>query len=105
MRAAADDWRRTSQERYLPPATEFVWQRYRAEGDDHEHEHCEFCWAKFMDPDFGEAHRRFVAEHPDVLTSGYATTAAHPHGAKGHWVCEACMADFADEFGWHVTGR
>jgi hypothetical protein len=81
MGAAPDDWRRTSQERYLPPGTEFVWQRYRAESADHEHAHCAFCWAKFMDPDFSDEHRRFIAAHPDVLTEGYTTTPA-----TRHWV-------------------
>jgi hypothetical protein len=82
-----------------------VWQQYRAESAEREHEHCELCWAKFMDPDFSEDHRRFVAEHPDVLMAGYTTATEKPQRASRHWVCEPCMAYFADEFGWSVSVR
>lgn len=103
--AAPDDWRRRSQQHYLPAGTEFVWETYRARSGQDEHEHCEFCWAKFMDPSFSEEHRTYIAAHPDVLIAGFTTTKAHAHGAGYHWVCEKCMADFADEFGWHVAAR
>src|SRR5919202_6889637 len=78
------DWRLTGQERYLASA-QWVRKRYCAASEVWEHEHCEFCWAKFIDPDFSPQHRAFIAEHPQVLTEGYATTAAHPHGADSHW--------------------
>lgn len=102
MGAGADDRRRASQERFLPPGTEFVWQRYRAESADDEHAHCAFCWAKFMDPDFSDEHRRFIAERAEVLTEGYTTTATP---ATHHWVCQTCMDDFADEYGWNLAAR
>ena len=50
-----------------------------------------FCWAKFMDPDFSDAHRQHIAEHPDVLTEGYTTTASHEQGADYHWICKPLL--------------
>jgi len=50
----------------------------------------EFCWAKFMDPGFTEDHRRFVAEHPDVLATGYTTPGEKPEwGANTGYVSRA----------------
>jgi hypothetical protein len=97
-----DDWRLTGQASYLQGAA-LTWKRYRAWSETWEHDHCAFCWAKFMDPDFSEAHRRFIEEHPEVLTEGYATTAEHEGGADGHWVCRPCFDDFADLFEWRVV--
>ena len=74
-----------------------MWETYRARSAADEHAHCEFCWAKFLDPSFSDEHRAFIAEQPEVLTQGYATT--------GHWVCESCMSDFTEEFGWSAVSR
>jgi hypothetical protein len=101
---ADGDWRLTGQERYLAGA-QWVRRRYRATSETREHEHCEFCWTKFMDPGFSPKHRRFSEAHPEVLTEGYATTAAHPDGADSHWVCEACFSDFAARLGWHLVAE
>ena len=94
------DWRLTGQERYLSGA---VWVRkgYRAPSARWEHDHCAFCWAKFMDPDFSPEHRRFVEEHPEVLTVGYTTVVDEARG--DHWVCPTCFDDFAERFGWRVV--
>ncbi len=78
-------------------------ERYRARSQTWEHEHCLFCFTKFMDPEFSEAHRRFIEEHPDVLTEGYTTTAAHESGADWSWVCPPCFEDFADEFAFRLV--
>jgi hypothetical protein len=91
------------QENYLPPATELTLRRYRAQSKTWEHEHCPFCFTKFMDPDFSEEHRRFIEEHPDVLTEGYTTSTEHVRGAGWHWICPRCVEDFADEFGWQIV--
>jgi hypothetical protein len=101
---AESDWRLTGQERSLAGA-EWVRKRYHAASEAWEHDHCEFCWAKLMDPDFSPEHRRFIAEHPEVRTEGYATTAAHPDGADSHWVCEACFSDLAGRFGWRLVAE
>ncbi len=99
---ADGDWRLRGQEDFLLGA-ELVLKRYRAYREDWEHDHCAFCWAKFMDPDFSPEHKRWVGEHPDVLTEGYATTASHPQGADYFWVCPTCFEDFRDRFGWHLS--
>jgi hypothetical protein len=98
----AGDWRLIGEEDGLRGA-QLVWTRYHAWSETWEHDHCEFCWAKFMDPEFSEAHRRFVEEHPDVLTEGYTTTAEHPNGADYHWICKRCFDDFAERFEWRVV--
>ncbi len=67
-----------------------------------DHDHCEFCWAKFMEPGSSEEARRYVEEDPDVFTEGYAATEEHPNGLRYHWVCPRCFDDFADRFGWAV---
>jgi hypothetical protein len=55
-----------------------------------------------MDPDLSEAHRQWVAEHPDIHGEGYTTTAEHEHGADYHWICKSCFDDFAECFQWRV---
>jgi len=90
------------QDAYLQGAA-LTWKLYRARSATWEHDHCEFCSAKFMDPNFSEAHRHFIVEHPDVLTEGYATTAEHAKGAEYYWVCKPCFDDFADLFQWRVV--
>ena len=101
---AAGDWRLMGQERYLAGAG-WVRKRYRATTETSEHEHCEFCWAKFMDPEFSLEHYGFIAEHPQLLTEGYATIGAQPDGADTYWVCEACFSDFAERFRWRLVAE
>lgn len=102
MTREENDWRLNGQEKFLRGA-ELSWKRYHARDDTWEHEHCAFCRAKFMDPDFSKAHRRQVDEHRDALTQGYATTAKHQRGVDGPWVCEQYFEDFADLFAWRVV--
>ncbi|MGD9571265.1 MAG: hypothetical protein AB7V62_05225 [Thermoleophilia bacterium] len=97
-----DDWRLTNQEQHLL-GVEPAWREYRARSPQWEHDHCSFCWAKFMDPTFSEVHRRAIEADPEILTAGYATTDDHPQGAEYHWVCETCFADFAPRFGWRLA--
>jgi hypothetical protein len=97
-----DDWRLTDQEGYLKDA-ELTWRRYRARSDTWEHEHCAFCWAKFMDPEYSDGHRRFIEDHPEVLTAGYTTTTAHERGEGYNWICADCLDDFAEAFNWRVV--
>jgi hypothetical protein len=97
----SNDWRLTGQETYLQGVA-LVRKPYRAYSENCEHDHCEFCWAKFMDPAYSEAHRKFIEEHPEVLTEGYATTDEPPHAADDHWICPTCFEDFAEAFEWRV---
>jgi hypothetical protein len=43
---------------------------------DWDHDHCEFCWAKFMAADFPPEQREWREQHRDILTAGY--TLAEP---------------------------
>jgi hypothetical protein len=99
-----DDWRLDrGQETYLSGAT-VVWKPYRAQNEEREHDHCEFCWAKFMDPTFSEEHRTFIEEHPEVRTAGYTTLGTRPEREESdYWICEDCFNDFREQFDWRVV--
>ncbi len=101
MAREEQDWRLTGQERYLRGAA-LVWKPYHARSETWEHDHCSFCWAKFIDPNFSDTAHRFIEEHPEVLTKGYTTTAEHEHGADHHWVCKQCYDDFVNLFEWRI---
>jgi hypothetical protein len=81
---APNDWRLTNQERYLKEAT-LVWRSYVPASPENDHDHCEFCFAKFMQ------------NYPDTLREGYSTPDQY------RWVCKQCFDDFADLFKWKVV--
>jgi hypothetical protein len=124
--ANEEDWRLRGQEVYLQGAT-LIRKSYKAWSDEWEHDHCEFCWAKFMDPSFSPEHKRFISEDPEILTEGYAVHDRRPDssssallgrvfgpdGVTEHkepsgerdgywWVCPNCVADFTERFEWTV---
>ncbi len=80
-----DNWRLQGQESYLKGVTlKFItYSKYR-EGWDHDH--CEFCQAKFME-----------STHPDTRYEGYSTEDNY------HWICSQCFNDFKDMFEWNVV--
>ncbi|HTL28028.1 MAG TPA: hypothetical protein VL282_02355 [Tepidisphaeraceae bacterium] len=73
-----DDWRLRGQENWLSGAT-LYWRAFHETRPGWDHDHCEFCWAKFLDAD----------NVPDVLREGYTTE------NEDRWVCATCAADFA----------
>jgi len=77
-----NDWRFFGQDRYLRGAT-VTWVEYPAPTCASDHDHCAFCFEKFM---LGQ---------PDTLTAGYVTT-------DGHWICKPCFEDFKQEFEFKV---
>jgi len=98
-----DDWRLTGQETYLQGAT-LVRKPYRAKGDASEHDHCAFCWAKFVDTSFSDAHAAMARDDSAVQTEGYAAVGTGPGGQGDyHWVCVACFNDFRERFEWTVV--
>lgn len=97
-----EDWRLNGQDRYLHGAA-LVHQKYTVWTETWEHDHCEFCFAKFMDPNFSELHRQFIEENADVLIEGYATSDGDESGARYRWICDACLEDFKDRFEWTVS--
>ena len=82
--AEKDDWRLQGQERYLYGQV-LVRRAYRqyATNPNWDHDHCQFCSAKFM-----------LGDDPETLKSGYATTDDY------RWICEACYQDFKEMFSW-----
>ena len=79
-----NDWRLTNQDRYLKGAT-LVWMSYAAASPRNDHDHCEFCWAKFM-----------ATGTSDTLHEGYATPDRY------RWICKPCFDAFVDLFGWQL---
>ena len=73
------DWRLQGQERFLKGVS-LAKQNYRRYREGWEHDHCEFCGAKF-------------SERPEDLNVGYATTDCY------HWICEDCYKDFKGQKG------
>jgi hypothetical protein len=84
MAVEDDDWRLQGQERYLLGVA-LHWSRWTRPYERWDHDHCEFCWAKFMEEDY-----------PEVLHYGYATE------DKYRWICEQCFSDFKSKFDWRV---
>jgi hypothetical protein len=82
----ADDWQLMGQERYLAGVT-LHWSMWHQSRPNWDHDHCEFCLAKFMEE-----------SEPDALHAGYTTADEY------RWVCPTCFADFRERFGWHVAG-
>jgi len=83
----SNDWRLQGQERFLH-AAELHRRSYRRyqKNPDWDHDHCEFCRAKFM-----------VEEQPDVLHEGYCTA------DEVRWICPRCFEDFKERFAWRVV--
>jgi hypothetical protein len=75
-----DDWRLQGQEKYLQGFALYFRQYL---GNDHDH--CEFCLAKFMNEP-GE----------DIRTEGYTTKDYY------RWICSSCFNDFKDRMNWKV---
>jgi hypothetical protein len=80
-----DDWRRQGQERFLKDA-KLVYRKYSQPREDWDHDHCEFCGAKFME-----------SGGPEILKAGYVTDDDY------RWICQQCFADFKGEFNWVVA--
>ncbi len=77
----SSDWRLTNQMNYLKEV-----ELKKVDFYDvlmHDHEHCEFCFAKFGN-DVG------------LLKKGYCTLDHY------HWICAECFKDFQELFDWQV---
>jgi len=78
----SNDWRLQGQEQYLNKVT-LVFRDYFPYRADWNHDHCEFCNAKF-------------SLSSDDLKKGYSTEDGY------YWICEQCFNDFLHIFQWHV---
>jgi hypothetical protein len=84
-----DDWRLINPADWVNGAT-LTYGRFRQTTEDDDHAHCEFCWAKFMDPEYRTV--RGYETPSDVLTEGY-----HSEDGFG-WICSRCFEDFREMF-------
>jgi hypothetical protein len=67
------------------------WMTYKKPSDTGDHDHCSFCWVRFIEADD-------VIDSDDFIThEGYTTLDDY------HWVCNDCLGYFKDEFEWVVT--
>jgi hypothetical protein len=107
---ADDDWRLRGQEDYLLGAT-LQLKAYRMWSEKWDHDHCAFCWAKFLDPTAKFTDPKAAAwlanaiEDPEILTEGYAVQGRSPKEYQKSdywWICPTCVRDFAKRFGWTV---
>lgn len=83
------DWRLQGQEEYLMNEKLYFrdWKRIR---EDWDHDHCEFCWAKFSD---------IESDKEEILKSGYTDT------EEKVWICTNCFEDFKTMFIWEVEDK
>ena len=78
-----NDWRFMGQDKYLMNV-QLVFAHFNKRSESWNHEHCEFCTARF-------------SEYDGDLHEGYSTL------DKNWWICEKCYNDFKDMFIWTVT--
>ena len=83
MSNLSNDWRLTNQMKYLKGLT-LYYKAYTKYRDDWDHDHCEFCGIKFMEPPH------------DALHEGYATQNNY------RWICKECFEDFKEMFEWEL---
>ena len=79
------DWRLQGQEKYLKGVT-LYFKKYTKYRDNWDHDHCEFCRAKFS-----------IEDHPGGLDEGYATKDNY------YWICRRCFGDFKGIFRWKIV--
>jgi hypothetical protein len=81
-----NDWRLNGQDKYLS-GVNLVRRPYKrySKNPSWDHDHCEFCFAKFM-----------VEDVPGVLHVGYSTEDEY------RWICDSCFAEFKEQFRWVV---
>jgi hypothetical protein len=82
---ATTDWRLRDQTKYLQNAV-VLWKAYKPSRESWSHDHCEFCWRKFVE-----------GEGPGDLHRGYCTEDEY------HWICPQCFEDFKEMFGLTVA--
>ena len=84
---APNDWRLTTQASYLTGQT-LRWARWWSDNPRWDHDHCAFCWAKFM--------RQAWEGDPEIQLAGYVTEDNY------YWICKDCFEEFRERFAWRV---
>ncbi|MCB9092977.1 MAG: hypothetical protein H6620_10505 [Halobacteriovoraceae bacterium] len=77
------DWRLQGQEKYLKGVI-LELSSYKPSHKDSDHDHCEFCSAKFSEVIMG------------ALKEGYKTQDGY------RWICSSCFEDFKNTFNWII---
>ncbi len=77
-----NDWRLQGQERYLI-GEKFIFKKYQMKSEKWDHDHCEFCWKKFMETD---------DSNDEIINEGYSTVDNY------RWICKECFNDFKEMF-------
>jgi len=80
-----NDWRLQGQDAYLTGAT-FYKRRWTQTRPNWDHDHSEFCQAKFA-----------AYDSPDILRDGYTDASEY------RWICEPCFRDFRERFSWKLA--
>ncbi len=75
-------WGQFGQEDIFPAGTALELRPYKAPRPGWDHDHCIFCWEKFIE------------SGSSTLTAGYTAEPAD------EWVCPSCFEEFAERFGW-----
>lgn len=79
------DWRLQGQEKYLK-GLNLYFRKYKKFSQRWDHDHCEFCNAKFCE-----------ISDTDCHTEGYTTENNY------YWICNDCFSEFKIYFGWKVS--
>jgi len=90
----SNDWRLTNQANYLMNAC-LRYKPYQKPSEHWDHDHCAFCWAKFMDATDPNV-------MPNALHEGYTLVNHAKFPDDYHWVCITCFKDFKEKFQWKV---
>jgi hypothetical protein len=103
--AAQDDWRRQQLEDHQDlRGIRLTWKAYQAASGYREHEHCVFCWHKFLDPQYSEAHRLALENEPDKQSpGGYTNLGQNDFEGGKVWICRRCFEGFAADLEWIVV--
>ena len=81
----ADDPRLASDNSFLADYT-WQWSSWFTKRAEWDHDHCEFCGAKFM-----------ASGEDDVLQEGFMAQDGY------YWICRECFDDFAETYAWKLA--
>jgi hypothetical protein len=108
-----DEWRLDRGAHETLAGVSMCWARYVAPRRDWDHDHCEFCWQKFVDPTYPERflvgdeavnYREWLASTEDLMTEGYTNAEAVQGNEAGwYWVCPECFSDFTPLATWTLV--
>lgn len=97
------DWRWRDHGEFLD-GVKLRFMQYQPYSESWDHDHCEFCWAKFLPIDRAEEWARLAPKDRDtIVTEGYTTTDAYPQGAEYVWICRRCFDDFDHLVDWVIV--